>query len=273
MVPWGTALHEPRADPRQAWLQSSCRPQAVQLPSSTALRGQVMGPTLATQELRNRFSHLPRLCSQTESTPKRKLRQQGPASGLRAETGQLACTDAQGPSKDPAPTAPTHPPGARLRTPAPQPQGHLDGALTGAPGSRLRTQHSGLPWTGQQPWMGEPGRLIPGLVPPQHSLSAQTGLALEEAPAFSWKKRVNPSCSALCRQALLQAARRSPQGPRAQLPGPGAVHSARPRPGLASVSRAPGWGSAPLSRGSGCRDNSPHRGRQPLPCKAAHVCG
>lgn len=194
-----------------------------------------MGPTLATRSSETELTPPPTLFSNRKHPEKRKLRQRGPASGLAQRRGQLACTDAQGPRQDPAPTAPTHPPGARLRTPAPPAtrapgRGTHWGSWQQAPDPAQR----GLPWTGQQPWMGEPGRLIPGLVPPQHSLSAQTRPGSRGAPAFSWKKRVNPSCSALCRQRCSRppaAARKAP-GPSCQAQVPSTPARPQTWPGL-----------------------------------------
>lgn len=114
---------------------------------------------------------------------------------------------------------------------------------------------------------GEPGRLIPGLPHRSTAYLRRPGLALGERP-LSHGRNVLTLMLCSLQTALLRAARRSPQSPRAQLPGPGAVHSLEPQtwPGL----RLPGprVGVCPLEQKAvAAGAAAPTAGRQPLPSK------
>lgn len=252
MVPLGTALHEPRADPRQAWLQSSCRPAGLRSssPPSTQPEDRSWVPPWPHGAQKRNLHLPPTLFSNRKHPEKRKLRQRGPASLGSAETRAAGLYRRPRSQARPSTNGSHPPPGARLCGPSPPSHKGTWTGTTGAPGSRPRPSTARVAGTGQQPWMGEPGLSHSWAGPTAaQPFKAKTRPGLCERPLLHGRN-VQPLSRALPLHSAAPGRPPQPgQGPRAQLPGPGAVHS-RQAPDLAwPPSHGPqGGGSAPLSR-------------------------
>ena len=238
-----------------------------------------MGPTLATRSSETELTPPPTLFSKRKHPKKRKLRQREPASGLEQRRGQLALYRRPRPQGRPS-TNSSHPPsgGTAADPRPPQPQGHLDGALTGAPGSGLRTQHSvGCRGRGSSHGWGSQGVSFLGWSHHSTAYLRRPGLALGERPLSHGR-------NVLTLRALLSADSAAPGRPpqparsQAQLPGPAARPRCRllppaPRPGLASISWAPGWGVCSLEQKAVAAETTAHTPPDSSLCpEAAHVC-
>lgn len=206
------------------------------------------------------------------------MRSGAPPLGPSRDVGSWPAQTPEAPGKTQHRRLPTTLRGHGCRPPPPhQPQGHLDRALTGAPCSGLRAQHSAgrRGWGSGHGW-GSQGVSFLGWSHCSTAYLHRPGLALGGCP-LSHERNVLTLHSLLSLQTALpqapeQAAHggrlQQPARPQAQLPCPGAVYSHQ-APDLAwPPSHGPrGGGSSPSSRRQWLQRPQPTltAGQQPLP--------